>query len=179
MVRTMIRSIRVLAIAGLCLCSACGIFSPRPVEYPTPTGVDDPFNFASILWSTGKKFTKLEYIDLFADGFSYIDVNGNTFTKDDMRNHLITIQRQLTIKSSTWKKDTANPDIFFSDTLIIVNRTYDVSAQDPLLPASEYAFADKASFRLLFNATKNAWTIAEWKDTYAGYSIFHPWFTLN
>jgi hypothetical protein len=176
-VRVTIRSIRALAIAGLCLCSACGIFSPRPVEYPTATIVDDPFNFASILWGTGKDFTKLEYIDLFADGFSYIDVNGNSFTRDDMRNHLITIQRQLKIQSSTWKKDTANQDIFLSDTLIIVNRTYTVSAEDPLHPSNAYTFADKASFRLLFSTTKNVWTIAEWKDTYAGYSIFHPWFT--
>jgi hypothetical protein len=171
------RCFRALALMCLCLCSACGIFSPRPVEYPTSTVVDDPFNFASILWNTGKNFTKLEYIDLFADGCSYIDVNGNTFTKDDIRNHLITIQSQLTINSSAWNKDTTNPDIFLSDTSMIVNRTYNVSATDPAHPSNAYRFADKASFRLLYNETKNAWTIAEWKDDYAGYSVFHPWFT--
>jgi hypothetical protein len=174
---------RTLTIIGLCLCAlcalcaSCGIFSPRPVEYPKPTIVDDPFNFASILWNTGKKFTKLEYIDLFADGCSYIDVDGNTFSKDDLRNHLITIQRELTMNSVSWKKDTANQDIFISDTLMIVYRMYAVSAEDP--NHQSYEFADKASFRLLFNSMKNAWTIAEWKDTYAGYSIFHPWFTPN
>jgi len=147
------------------------------VEYPTPTIVDDPFNFASILANTGKKFTKLEYADLFADDCAYIDVNGNTFGKEDIRNHLVAVQRELTIDAATWKKDTANPDNLFILDTILVNRTYDVSAQNPL--HQTYEFADKASFTLVFNSTKNAWTITEWKDKYSGYSIFHPWFSPN
>jgi hypothetical protein len=174
--RTLFQS-GVIACLVCLFCCSCSIFSPRPVQYPTSTTVDDPFNFASILWNTGKKFTKLEYIDLFADDCSYIDVDGNMFSKQDIKKHLSTIQSQITVNSATWKKDTVNPDIFLSDTMIIVNRIYDISIENQ--SGQSYDFADKASFRILFNSTKNAWTIAEWKDSYPGYSVFHPLYTIN
>jgi hypothetical protein len=168
-----------VSLVVACLCASCGIFSPRPVEYPTVTVVDDPFNFASILWNTGKTFTKLEYSDLFADECTFIDINGNTFNKDDIRNHLTTIQQELTINSSTWQPDTANPDLFMSDTLFIANRIYNVAAKDQR--DSSYSFYGKASLKVLFNSTENAWTILEWKDEFPGpgYSVFHPWFSPN
>lgn len=154
---------------------SCGIFSPRPVEYPISTVTEDPFNFASILWNTGKKFTKLEYTDLFDPSVEYIDINGRIFYKNEIVNHLNTIQRRLTVQSIVWTKDTANPDLVISDTTYTANRTYSVVVVDTLQKA--ISFSDKASFKLSFNSTINAWTVTEWTDKFPGYSVFHPLFT--
>jgi hypothetical protein len=161
------------------LCASCGVFSPRAVENPTTTTVDDPFNFASLLYNTGKTFTRLDYNDLFAgdpDGLNiiYSDIDGRQFTKKDLITNLTLTQQTLTIKTATWRPDPQTPDQTMSDTLSIINRLYHVVAQDSL--NNVFDFADKASFTVVKNTTKNAWTILEWKDSYPGISIFHPWF---
>jgi hypothetical protein len=166
----------------VCASASCGIFSPRPVEYPTTTIVDDPFNFASILYNTGKTFTKLDYNDLFAgdpDGMNivYYDLDGRQFTKKDLIANLTLTQNTMTVKTSTWKSDPETPDLTISDTMIIVNRLYTVAAEDSLNKV--FTFANKASFTVVKNSTTNAWTIQEWRDQYPGYSIFHPWFSPN
>lgn len=163
-------------------CASCGIFSPRPVEYPTTTTVNDPFNFASILFNTGKAFTKLDYNDLFAGdpegtNIIYYDIDGRQFTKKDIVDHLTLMQQTLSIKTATWKPDPQTPDLTISDTMLIINCLDSVVAEDSL--RKDFAFASKSSFTVVKNSTTNAWMISAWKDEYPGYSIFHPWFTPN
>jgi len=169
---------RLLSAIAICVffnVFSCGIFSPRPVENPISTIPDDPFNFASILWNTGKNFSKLEYTDLFDQSLEYIDINGRVYYKNEVINHLNTTQRRLTVQSVVWAKDTASPDLVISDTTYIANRIYSVSLVDTL--QKTYAFSDKASFKLGYNSTINAWTIFEWVDKFPGYSVFHPLFS--
>ena len=155
--------------------SSCGIFEPRPVEFPANEAVQDPFNFASLLWNTNKQFTKLEYTDLFSEDFIYVDINGNEFDRKTFTDHLYTIQRRFEI-SITWRNDSLN-DKTIQDTFFI-DRGYRISALDTLaIPPKTYAINDQASFKLIFNPTINNWNICYWKDKYQGMSIFHPLFS--
>jgi hypothetical protein len=183
---------RILSRSNVCvtfcglLCASCGIFSPRPVEYPSTIVVDDPFNFASIMYNTGKTFTKLDYSDLFAgdpDGLNnvYSDIDGRQFSKKDLIAHLTTMQQTLSIKIATWKPDPQTADYSFGDTMLILNRLYNVVASDSANRSLE--FSSKASFTVVKNTTTNAWMILEWKDDYpvtdTSYSVFHPWYSPN
>jgi hypothetical protein len=173
------------ALACAILCGSCGILSPRPVEPPTTTSVDDPFNFASLLYGTGKSFTRLDYNDLFAandpDGLGniYTDIESRQFTKKDIVAHLTQVQQSLSIKVSTWKPDPQTPDMAISDTMLVLSRLYNVVASDSANRSLE--FSSKASFTVVKNAQTNAWTILEWKDNYpvtdSVFSVFHPWYS--
>jgi hypothetical protein len=162
-------------------CASCGIFSPRPAENPTVTAINDPFNFASLLYNTGKTFSRLDYNELFAgdpDGQNivYSDIEGRQFTKKDLVAHLTQVQQTLSIKTAIWKPDPQTPDLSIADTILILNRLDSVVAVDSL--SKVLVFAGKASFTVVKNSTINAWTILEWKDNYPGpdVSIFHPWY---
>jgi hypothetical protein len=164
----------ITAVFSLAVAS-CGIFDPRPVEYPANEAVQDQFNFASLLWNTNRQFTKLEYADLFTEDFVYVDINGNEFDRKTFTDHLYTIQRRYEI-SITWRDDSLH-DKTIQDTFFI-DRSYHVSAMDTVaIPPKSYTVNDQASFKLIFNSTKNNWNICYWKDKYQGMSIFHPLFT--
>jgi hypothetical protein len=107
----------------------------------------------------------------------YDDIDGRQFTKKDLITNLTLTQNTLSIKTATWKPDPQTPDLTISDTMIIVNRLYNVIAE--VSPGTVYIFASKSSFTVVKSSTTNAWMISQWKDEYPGYSIFHPWFTPN
>jgi hypothetical protein len=170
------RAIRYAVLLPLLAACACGVFDPRPVEYPSNEAVQDPFNFASILWNTGKWFTKLEYNDLFFDTTTYIDINGNEYGRDMLVANLYKTQSRFEIRSISWTGDSIQ-DFTINDTFFM-DRKYHVIARDTVaIPPKDYDFNDKASFKLIFNSTKNTWNIFYWKDRYPGKSIFHPLFT--
>jgi hypothetical protein len=156
--------------------TGCGVFEPRRAEYPIIKPEQEPFNFASILWGTGKTFNKLEYNDLFSDNVVYIDINGNEYYKDMLVNNLYKIQSRFIIKSAFWQFDSLQ-DFSIGDTFFI-DRKYHIIVTDTLtIPPKDYDFYDKASFKLIFNSTKNTWNIFYFKDKYPGKSIFHPLFS--
>jgi|WetSurMetagenome_2_1015567.scaffolds.fasta_scaffold01936_3 hypothetical protein len=164
-----------LCAAALCSLVSCGVFDPRPVEYPANTVTVDPFGFASILWGTGKQITKVDYNDIFYDAATFVDIDDNRFDKRLLVDHLIALPRRFVIDAVTWSADTIH-DFTIGDTFF-VDRAYHVAARDTvIIPQKSYEFDDYASFKLVFDADKNTWSIFYWKDKYPGKSIFHPRF---
>ena len=149
------RAIRYAVLLPFLAACGCGIFEPRQAQYPSNEAVQDPFSFASIL---------------------YVDINGNEYGRDMLVANLYKTQSRFEIRSISWAKDSIQDfpvgDTFFMD------RKYHVVARDTMvIPPKDYEFNDKASFKLMFNSTKNTWNIFYWKDKYPGQSIFHPLFT--
>lgn len=170
------RVMRYVVLLPLFAACGCGIFEPRQAEYPSNEAVQDPFSFASILWNTGKWFTKLEYNDMFYDTTTYVDINGNEYGRDMLIANLYKTQSRFEIRRVSWTMDSLQ-DFTVADTFFM-DRKYDIVARDTMvIPPKDYEFNDKASFKLIFNSTKNTWNIFYWKDKYPGQSIFHPLFT--
>ncbi len=166
------KTVCIIAITMLTVVS-CGVFDPRPAEYPSTTTVVDQFNFASILWNTGKQITKLDYNDIFSDSATFADINDNVFDRKLLIDHLQDASIRFAIDQVTWSTDSL-ADFTIADTFF-VDRRYHVAMRDTLLSKS-YVFDDNASFKLTFNANKNTWDIFYFKDKYPGKSIFHPLF---
>ncbi len=164
-----------LLAAGVLSIVSCGLFDPRPAEYPSSTAIVDPFNFASILWNTGKQITKVDYNDIFYDTAIYVDINDNIFDRKMLIDHLHDVWNRFAIDAVSWTPDSLS-DFTIGDTFY-VDRAYHVAARDTLMiPPKSYTFDDNASFKFIFNASKNTWCIVYWKDKYPGRSIFHPLF---
>jgi hypothetical protein len=164
-------------ISIIVCCLSCGIFSPRPVEYPSenPPVTKDPFHFASLLNGTGKTFNKLEYNDLFSDTMRYIDIDGRIFNKQKVIDNLHNVEAQFILKEVSWGRDTARTKDFLVGDTLFIYRSYVVIAVDSItVPQVTDTFDGSASFKIVNDPLKNTETIAEWKDTYPGISIFHP-----
>ncbi len=163
------------AAAVFTLGMSCGVFDPRPVEYPSNVVTVDPFNFASILYNTGNSITKVDYNDIFYDTATFVDINGNVFDRGAIIDHLQSMRQQFSAITVSWERDTLK-DFYIGDTFF-VDRAYNVVALDTfLIPPKSDTFNSTSSFKFLFNASKNTWNIFYWKDKYPGESIFHPLF---
>jgi hypothetical protein len=169
------RSAAVFLAGTVLMAVSCSVFEPRTAEYPSNTATVDPFNFASILWGTGKQITKVDYNDIFFDTATYIDINDNQFDRKTLIDHLHDVWHRFAIDEASWSPDSLT-DFTIGDTFF-VDRAYHVAARDTLtIPPTSYTFDNNASFKLVFNANKNTWNIFYWKDKYPGKSIFHPLF---
>jgi hypothetical protein len=170
------RFINALVLSPAMVFVLCGVFDPRPSEYPSVVSEKDPFKFESLLWGTDKKFAQLDYqYGLFNSPATYVDINGISFDDKTITQHLYDIQDRFKIVSISWTRDSlqdyTREDTFFFD------RKYHVVARDTLIiPPKEYDFNDKASFKMLLTSTMNEGNIFYWKDNYPGKSIFHPQF---
>jgi hypothetical protein len=155
---------------------SCGLFDPRPVEYPSIETGQDPFKFASLLYGTDKKFTQVDnYNFLFADPAYYVDIDGNTYDKGLFTQHLYEVQNRFKIESVLWSRDSLQ-DYIREDTFFM-DRKYHIVLLDTLVsPSKQYDFSDKASFKVKLTATKTEGSIFSWKDKFQGKSIFHPLF---
>jgi hypothetical protein len=156
---------------------SCSVFDPRPVEYPLNVVTVDPFNFASILWNTGKQITKVEYNDIFYDTatFVFADINGNVFSRQSLIDHLQSMCQLFSMQNVSWEPDSLQ-DFTIADTFFADRAYYVVALDTFLIPPKSDTFSSTSSFKLLFNANKNTWNIFYWKDKYPGESIFHPLF---
>jgi hypothetical protein len=170
------RSVCCSALAAL-LITSCGIFDPRPAEYPSTTVQVDPFNFASILWNTGKQITTVAYSDIFYDGMDtiYYDINDKGYSRTMFIANLQDAITRYVIGQVSWNPDSLS-DFTIGDTFF-VDRAYHIVLQDTMMiPTRSDTFNNNASFKLIFNANKNTWNIFYFKDKYPGMSIFNPLF---
>jgi hypothetical protein len=169
------RSFGYLLVLPVIAAMSCGVFDPRPVEYPLDVVTVDPFNFASILWNTGKQITKVDYNDIFYDTAWFLDINGNQFDRKLLIDHLQSMCQVFSIQNVSWEPDSLQ-DFTIGDTFFADRAYYVVALDTFLIPPKSDTFSSTSSFKLLFNAEKNTWNIFYWKDKYPGESIFHPLF---
>jgi hypothetical protein len=167
-----------LAVLVGFMASSCGIFDPRPAEYPSSAVAVDPFNFGQIVVGTGKPITKVAYNDIFFDSATFVDINDNVFERKMLVDHLQDASTRYAIDVATWSPDSLK-DFSIGDTFF-VDRSYHVAMRDTMMiPPTSYVFDNSASLKLIFNANKNTWSIFYFKDKFPGRSIFHPLFQPN
>jgi hypothetical protein len=166
--------VRRLIVPALLVATAlhlqCGLFAPREGDPPLDTQTN-LLSFGDILSNgTSEEFPKLNYEDMLGDGFVYVSSYdlAHPFGRTDEIARLRLIEqtylnsaRQFTV-AVAWEPDTSMPHTSTLNKMDTVSlyRVYAVTS--PQLPDT---LRGGATFRLVYEDIRNAWTIVYWKDT--------------
>ena len=158
----------------LIVCSyfSCGIFTPRD-EFEDPLVDDteeDYFKFSKLLSGTGEEFSKLDWYELFDDGFKYTNVRSANIdhSKSDFINHLSQQQEVFPDYLVSWeKKESPLRNI---DTITLNNVWYYV--REPEVSDS-ILFSGKSAF-VIVRDDGFVWRITRWTDDPNDALFFSP-----
>ena len=138
--------------------AGCGLFTPRN-DFEDPavegTGTTDYFNFAALIASSGEKFSKLDWYELFDDQFRYVNAHlaDVDYDKNEFINHLQQQQKLFSDAAVTW----SNTGDFLrtQDTITLSDVSYTIQS-------GSTTFSGISRFTII--RSDNIWHIAFWVD---------------
>ena len=145
----------------LAVCSVffgCGLFTPRTdFEDPAPeeTGASDYLNFAVLIESSGEKFSKLDWYELFDDQFKYVNAHlaDVDYDKNEFINHLQQQQKLFPDAAVTWNN---------TDDILRTQDTIMLSDVGYTIRSGNSTFTGISRFTIV--RSSNIWHIAFWVD---------------
>ncbi|MBD3243440.1 MAG: hypothetical protein GF331_22815 [Chitinivibrionales bacterium] len=169
-------SVAVLLVA--LLVAACDMFSVRDSEPPVDGAHQDVFSFSDILDGTVASFDRLDYSDLFTEGFHYRQGTLPPHNRREFTGRLVDIENDHLSITLEWQR-TANPAFSLEDTVELDSTVYRVYINGDRSDAPDYSgHADIGLVHVGY------WAICYWYDfpgvtDSTGRSFFNPHFEPN
>lgn len=157
--------LRLATVLLISITAGCSLFTARPVEPPLGTA-NDPLNFAEILTcntSTGERFSKLTYNELFNPGYVYETPDGQIQARQAGITRYETIIRKYDSVAVHWKmQDSTRNEFFDRNTIVVLNRVYSTTTvRGGILVVKN----GSARIELQYYTVKNTWTIIRFVDS--------------